>query len=350
MPTNLDLYISNLDVCNNDIDVASIIGTSYAAITGTDSNLYYQAPLANWQRIFKLYTDEDGDVRLLTAVAKDFISDGTDAANYSVDSLYDVCGNTYTDVSNNPYNTSKINDLSAVLGSTVDPASALDFIQELAKAVTGSPQSVNLLSNEGTLFTDYGNQIEAAARTISTNFATAGTATKNSSISGSSSVKLQVAQKIYQNIGQIDAKRYTLAYQATTAAGTPVDTSGAIVTATSPSSGTGATVNVSMSGTIIDNIAINTTGSNYAKGDAITITTTTGNTIGITSLTDFQASILNGTLTTSSGTEFPLIAGDVFHIGVSIQNNSDQDNIGGYNLDTIGDTVTRKVNLHIKLA
>ena len=347
MATNLDLYISNLDVCNNDITVASIIGTSYAAITGTDSNLYYQAPLANWQRIFKLFTDEDGDVRLLTSVAKDFISDGTDAANYSVDSLYDVCGNTYTDVSNNPYNTSKINDLSAVLGSTVDPASALDFIQELAKAVTGSPQSVNLLANEGALYTNYGVQIEAAARTISTNFATAGTATKNSAISGSSDVKLQVAQKIYQNIGNIDANRYTLAYQATTAAGTPVDTTGAVVTG---GTGSGATVNVSMTNTTIDNIAINTTGSNYAKGDNITITTTTGNTIGITSLTAFQASILNGTLTTSSGTEFPLIAGDVFHIGVSIQNNPSQTNIGNYNLNTIGDTVTRKVNLHIKLA
>ena len=342
MATNLDLYISNLDVCNNDITVASIIGTSYAAITGTDSNLYYQAPLANWQRIFKLFTDEDGDVKLLTSIAKDFISDGTSATNYSVDSLYTPVASTTPG-----YTTSKINDYSAVLGSTVDPASALDFIQELAKAVTGSPQSVNLLANEGALYTNYGVQIEAAARTISTNFATAGTATKNSAISGSSDVKLQVAQKIYQNIGNIDANRYTLAYQAATVAGTPVDTTGAVVTG---GTGSGATVNVSMTNTTIDNIAINTTGSNYAKGDNITITTTTGNTIGITSLTAFQASILNGTLTATAGTEFPLIAGDVFHIGVSIQNNSSQTNIGGYNLDTIGDTVTRKVNLHIKLA
>ena len=348
MPTNLDLYISNLDVCNNDITVAAIIGSTYDPIAGTDSNLYYQAPLANWQRIFKLYTDGDGDVRLLTSQAKDFISDGTNAAALSVGSLYDVCGNTYADVSNNPYNTSKINDLSAVLGSTVDPASALDFIQELAKAVTGSPQSVNLLSNEEALYTNYGVQIEAAATTISTNFATAGTATKNSLIDSSSPVKLQVAQKIYQNIGSIDATRYTLAYQATRT-GTPVDTSGATIA--SDGSGTGATVNVSMTTTTIDNIAINTTGSSYAKGDAITITTTAGagNTIGIASLTAFQASILNGVLTTEAGTEFPLIAGDVFHIGVSIQNNSTQTNIALKNLDTIGDTVTRKVNLHIKL-
>lgn len=341
MPTNLDLYISNLDVCNNSIDVADIIGTPYAAITDTDSNLYYQTPVANWQRIFKLHTDVDGDIQLQTSVAKDFISDGNDANAYSVGSLYTPIANTTPG-----YTNYQINDYSASLSTTADPTAAQDFIQELAKAVTGSPQSVNLLSNVDDMFTNYGVQIEAAANTISTNFATAGTATKNASISGSSDVKLQVAQKLYQNIASIDATRYTLGYGADIS-GTPVDTIGATI---SGGTGSGATVDVAMTGTDIDNITINTTGSSYVKGDAITITTTATNTITITGITAFQASILNGSLTADSGTEFPLIVGDIFHIGLSIQNNPTQTNISGKALDTIGDTVTRKVNLHIKLS
>jgi len=342
MPTNLDLYISNLDVCNNSITVADIIGTSYTPITDTDSNLYYQTPVANWQRIFKLHTDIDGDIQLQTSLAKDFISDGNDPTVYSVGSLYTPVGSTTPGYTNN-----KINDYSASLSTTADPTAAQDFIQELAKAVTGSPQSVNLLSNVDAMFTNYGVQIEAAAGTISATFGSAGASTKNGLIDGTSDVKLQVAQKIYQNIASIDATRYTLGYGAVIGSGTPVDTTGALVTG---GSGSGATVDVAMSGTEIDNITISVTGSGYVKGDNIIITTTASNTITITGITAFQASILNGTLTTDSGTEFPLIVGDVFHIGLSIQNNSSQTNISNKNLDTIGDTVTRKVNLHIKLS
>ena len=342
MPTNLDLYISNLDVCNNSIDVADIIGTPYAAITNTDSNLFYQTPVANWQRIFKLHTDVSGDVQLQTSVAKDFISDGNDANAYSVANLYTPIANTTVG-----YTVNQINDYSAALSTTVDPRAAQDFIQELAKAVTGSPQSVNLLSNVDDMFANYGVQIEAAAGTISTTFDSVGGPTKNENITGSSAVKLQVAQKIYQNIASIDATRYTLGYGAVIGSGTPVDANNAVVTG---GSGTGAKVDVAMTGTDIDNITINTTGSSYVKGDDITITTTATNTITITGITAFQASILNGTLTTDTGTEFPLIVGDTFHIGVSIQNNPTQTNISGKVLDTIGDTVTRKVNLHIRLS
>ena len=62
---SLNLYLSELNKSDAIDDEGAFSGSNTAGLTGTNANLYYQAPLADWQRIFKFYTDGGVDITAL---------------------------------------------------------------------------------------------------------------------------------------------------------------------------------------------------------------------------------------------------------------------------------------------
>ena len=343
---SLNLYLSELNKSDAIDDEGAFSGSNTAGLTGTNANLYYQAPLADWQRIFKFYTDGGADitdegVTLFTEEARDIIGDTSAASDsYSVGSLY--AANAATSAT---YSVNVVNDISAGLGNTTDPAAALDFTKELARAVFGSTESVDMFTNESTIATSYGTAIETCATAIATEFASTSSKTIYASIS--SGANLLTVKRIYDQLRYTALTRFTMGYGATVSAGTPADSTNNDLT--TDGSGTGATVDLLMTNSTIDSIVVYTTGSGYVKGDTITITTSAGNSVEISSLTDVQANMLNGTLDHSDGTELPLLADDVFHIQLTVTSNASQTDAAGNSLDTIGDTVSRTADLTIKL-
>ena len=113
-------------------------------------------------------------------------------------------------------------------------------------------------------------------------------------------------------------------------------------------SGTGCTVDVLMTDSVIDNITVaqTATGGAFVKGETITITDGASNTLTIV-INSIQAAILNGTLNTA--TELPIEAGDVFNAVLTVKNNASQTNVAGKVLDTIGDNVVRTYLLKMKV-
>lgn len=106
---------------------------------------------------------------------------------------------------------------------------------------------------------------------------------------------------------------------------------GSGLTVTGASGVGGATVNtVCPTGSSVSTITIVTTGTGYAKNDAVQIVSTTaGNTINIT-LTALQAALLNGEFVDpSGGVEVPLVTGDVLRTLYTINSNGSQTNING---------------------
>lgn len=341
----LNLYLSELNKSDAIDDEGAFSGSNTAGLTDTNATLYYQAPLADWQRIFKFYTDggvdiTDEGVTLFTEEANDIIGDtGADWDTLSVSSLY--AANAATSAT---YSVNVVNDISASLGDTSDPAAALDFTKELARAVFGSTESVDMFTNEATIASSYGTAIETCAAAIAAEFDSQSAKTIYASLSGANQL---AAKRIYDQLRYTALTRFTMGYGATVSAGTPADsTNNALIT---DGSGTGATVDLLMTSSTIDSIVVNTTGSGYVKGDTITITTSAGNSVEISSLTDVQANMLNGTLDHSDGTELPLLANDVFHIQLTITSHANQTDAAGDLLDTIGDTVSRTADLTIKL-
>ena len=124
-------------------------------------------------------------------------------------------------------------------------------------------------------------------------------------------------------------------------------------TAATAPTGTGAVLKIACVGTTISQIYVKTAatgvGASYKKGNIISIQEggTATDKIVIT-LTDVQANMLNGTLdNTSTMTELPFIAGDVFHIKINIQSSSSQTNTSGTSLAS--SKVDRAIDLQIKL-
>jgi len=318
-------------------------------MASTNSTLYYGAPISRWAPTFKFFNDgtadiTDNGVSLLTVQSEWLIGDSSATANStSVGSLYAVSTSVVP-----VYTTNIISDISSSLGTTADPSAAVDFTRELSRGVLSSPQMVNIFSNKGAVVTAFSDAIELCAKTVSENFSTDGAANLFSDIGNTVNLpKLLVCKSIYSSIRSIAISRFTLQYGAI-ASGTPVDASDVSVTSNS-GSGTGATVNLFMTGTTVDNIVIVSTGNDYAKGDSIRIQTSVGNYLTISSLNSVQVAILNGTLDDTSGTEIPLEVNDVFSIQFTISNNLTQQNTRGKVLDTIGANVERKINLMIQL-
>jgi hypothetical protein len=93
-------------------------------------------------------------------------------------------------------------------------------------------------------------------------------------------------------------------------------------------------------------VAINTT----PTGPTGVQAGTRDQTIQINSITDVQASMLNNTLSATTGTELPIQTNDVFHIKLTVNNDPAQENISGENLTTVGDQVSKNYDLKINLS
>ena len=344
---SLNLYLSELNKSDAIDDLGTFTGSDTTGLTGTNATLYYQAPLADWQRIFKFYTDGGADitdegVTLFTEQAYDIIGDtSASSSSASVGSLY--AANAATSAT---YSVNVVNDISAGLGDTSDPAAALDFTKELARAVFGSTESVDMFTNEATIASSYGTAIETCATAIATEFASQSAKTIYASLSGANQL---AAKRIYDQLRYTALTRFTMGYGAAFKTGTSAFTEADDLPVSNGAGQSGSpTVDVLMTSTTINAITVNTTGGGFVKGDTIYITNGS-DVIEISSLTDVQASMLNGTLDATAGTELPLLANDVFHIQLTITNHANQTDAAGDYLDTIGDTVSRTADLTIKL-
>lgn len=353
----INLYLSELNQALGIDSSGTFTGTDTVDLSNTHVNLYYYAPLAQWQSIFKMYTDggvdiTDEDVTLFTEQALNIIGDiSANSGISSVGSLYTPVSIRKSEVDGTAeYGvTNTISDLSDISGNTSDPAAALDFLKELSRAVFGSTKAVDLFSNETEIAASYGVGIETCATNISNEFSAQSAKTIYSSLSAGGN-NLKTIKRIYDQLRYSALPRFNMTFGAAFKSGTSSFADGNDLAVTIPGGPppTGyPTVDVLMTGTTIDSIVVHTTGGGFAKGNVINITN--GESVIEITLTDIQASMLNGTLNSDSGTELPLLAEDVFHIELQISNHADQQNAKGDVLDTIGDTVTRKVDLHVKL-
>ena len=346
---NINQHLSDLDTTATLDTSAAFVGINASAYPSYNSTVSYGIQVNDAASIFKFYTDAsnhdntDEGVSLMTEQGLNFIGDTSSTSSSS------TVSNLYTAVSSTSavYTANVISDSSAGKGDTTDAAAQLDFNQELSRAMFGSPDLVDMITNDTAMTTSWTDAVEECATNISANFATAGTAALLDAIGTSvNDVKLVVCKAIYLQLKYTDVGRFDLAHNAL-ATGTPVDST-ANATATS-GSGSGATVNLFMTSTTVDSIQIVVTGSGYVKGDSLTITTSAGNYVTISAISDLQASILNGTLSSTSGTELPLEVDDMFSIQLSISCADAQTNVEGKVLSAVGATVTRTVKLTIKL-
>lgn len=344
----LDLYLSELDA-NTTLDTqGTFVGVDAASISGTNVTMYYGMPIEDILPTFKFYTDggtdiTDEGVTISTAVMKNFLGDtNSNSSTASVSNLYAV-----NDSTSAVYTENVISDISS-RGTTEAPDAALHFLQQLSLKVFGSTEAIDLFSNEVDIATSFGKAVEACATSVSDNFNSVGNATIYASLSAGNT-NLQVALKIWDQLRHSTLHRFALEYGATHVAdsGTLADSTACAVTGGSGSDG--ATVDVYVSSNTIDSIQVNTTGSGYANGNTVTITSTSpAFTITIT-LNPVQAAILNGDLDNTSGVSFPLEVDDKFHIKLTINNNTNQEDANGTNISTAGTPATTIVDLVMRL-
>jgi hypothetical protein len=346
---NIDQYLADLDSAATLGTSAAFVGVDASAFPGSDSSFNYGAPVDDIAGIFKFFTDAnnhdntDEGVSLMTTQGSHFLGDtSSTSSSSSVSNLYTAVASTSP-----VYTANVISDSSTAKGDTTDAAAQLDFNQELSRAIFGSRDLVDMITNDTAMTTSWTTAVEECATNISANFSTAGTAALLDAIGSSeNAVKLVVCKAIYLQLKHTDVGRFDLSHNSL-ATGNPVD--GSAIALTTDGSGTGATVNLFMTGTTVDSIQIVATGSGYAKGDSFNVMTSAGNYVTVAAISDLQASILNGTLSSTSGTELPLEVGDMFSIMLDISCADAQTNVEGKTLSTIGATVTRQVKLAIKL-
>jgi len=347
--SNLDLYLSELDATALIDTQAAFTLSSVAAAPSTNGTLYYQQAVAQWQRVFLLTSDTsvnviDESVLLSTLQGQNVLGDSSaTTSSTSCSGLYTASATTGAD----NYTTELVNDSSTTLATTADPACNLDFQKELSRAVFGTPLGIDLFNNEAAISTSFGDAIETMCTAIANKFTSAaGTVPAGSAAVSSGVDALKVCNKIYQQIMASFPERYTLMHNAAAGTGTMTDGNGLAVT---NGSGTGCTVDVLMTSSVIDNITVaqTATGGAFVKGETITITDGASNTLTIL-INSIQAAILNGTLNTA--TELPIEAGDVFNAVLTVKNNASQTNVAGKVLDTIGDNVERTYLLKMKVA
>jgi len=276
----LNLYLTELDTCNDMNDIATFTGKNYDIMPSTEGTLYYQTPIGNWQPTFRFFTDgisdiADDDVKLLTNQGLNFISTSPTSSSANTTGLYTPSA-TLKSADDN-YTNYKINDSSVTIGDTTDPVCNIEFQASLSNAIFGAPGFMDMITNESDMATNFGTTINTSSNTISNYFATAGGATFVGEIdSSTSSKKLQVCKTIFQQIIYSFPTRFTLKYQAALTSSTFNDGVNAFVTRT-PSGGTQtdttATIDVRMASdnTSIDNIKTQSTDTVFVKGDLVKI-------------------------------------------------------------------------------
>ena len=158
----LDLYLSELDESAAVGTASAWSGTDSAALPTIYGTLYYQTPVANWQAAFGLLSD----------VSVNVIDENVQFQTYAGGNLVGLVDATtgsssttglYTATTGAGYTNYQINDVTAALGTTDDPACNLDFQTELSRAVFGSTQGIDLFNNEAAVSTAFGTAIDGMA-------------------------------------------------------------------------------------------------------------------------------------------------------------------------------------------
>ena len=202
--------------------------------------------------------------------------------------------------------------------STPDTTRSNEFISLLAKEVFGSSEATDLFSNKSSIVTSWNSATATALNSLNGLINTAGI-----------TASLELVNAMFDSANGT-TERFVLSYGFANS-----NNSSPLVTGTgyaiSGGSGSGAKVNVTMKDdpvTDVKRITVHTSGSSYAKGNTITITDGSSNTATIT-LNSYQASMLNGTLSNSAGTEVPLETNDVIRVLYTITSTGTQENTSG---------------------
>jgi len=202
--------------------------------------------------------------------------------------------------------------------STPDTTRSNEFISLLATEVFGSSEATDLFSNKSSIVTSWNSATATALNSLNGLINSAG-----------QHASLELVNAMFDTSNGT-TERFVLSYGFANS-----NNSSPLVTGTgyaiSGGSGSGAKVNVTMKDdpvTDVKRITVHTPGSSYAKGNTITITDGSSNTATIT-LNSYQASMLNGTLSNSAGTEVPLETNDVIRVLYTITSTGTQENTSG---------------------
>ena len=380
----LTLYLSELNQLNTAIGTdGTFTGISTGALTGTDSTIYCQMPIANWLAAFKFKTDNSVDaaaegVELQVLQANNLISNAANVTNTSntVTGMYGEI--TFAAAAGAEYVSHSIKDRASSSTYAANGAAKMHFLQELSRAVFGTTSAIDLFTNEAALSTAYGTAIETCATNINALFAAGGSsvlvdtiATYTGTLTSAQKVLL-AAKKIYDQMrytvsgSGTPISRFSMMYNAVPTSGVTSLALGDLYIQYTGASGTArhtamiANGNLSsgvLKGAIVNSAvtqlyvttAASITGGDWMAGDKVTFYTEqafTNARIEIAALTDVQAKMLNGDLNTA--TSLPFIVGDIFQIQLSINNKNGQINSAGNAL--ANSQVNSTVNLSIKLA
>jgi hypothetical protein len=309
---SVTFYVSNLDASATTGSAGTFTGGSstQAEVSYSSINTVYNVTAATASTWFEFYTIPQ--------------TGGDQSANNTNSSGNDIVG---VNSGTAPVFTSLNSGVSN--STTQENRNNLqkDFVDTLAEHVFGSREAADLFNNQSTIKGGW-DTAEAAAATAANTSAGTGT------------IAVDASKEICEAILVAKYARFGLAYNATTTGFSGGTSAG--LTVTSGGSGTGAKVTVIMtSGSTTDINAVMLydddstsagpiTGSGYAKGDSLTITDDSSNTVTIASINSVQAAMLNGFLDDSSNaTTVPLEAGDKIRIKYSLGSASGQTNAQG---------------------
>ena len=200
-----------------------------------------------------------------------------------------------------------------------DTTRSNEFISLLAKEVFGSSEATDLFSNKNAIVTSWNSATASGLGVLNGLINSAG-----------QHASLELVNAMFDTSNGT-TERFVLSYGYTAGSGTVVTGTGYAI---SGGSGSGAKVNVTMKDdpvTDIKRITVHTPASSgaFAKGDTITIRDGSSNT-GTITLNSYQASMLNGTLSNSAGTEVPLETNDVIRVLYTITSKGTQEDTSGH--------------------
>ena len=337
--TTLNLYLSELDQSSvHDTSGTFNNLTEAPLLEVKQGDLFYQAPLLDWQTIFKFYTDGDDGLTYSTpsfriARAQNIIGTGESSSSVSntVD-LYEPSTDTVELYENNI-----IYDIGAIGGDKVGLAGNA-FLSELAEKVFGDTGDTGLFANEDDLGTAFKRSIEDCALQVASEFSTLVAATSYDNLQ-LGTINMNVARKIWNQLWATVPERFELGYGASELSDSQGDDDVADATynvsaADITTSGAGllASVTVTVVAESVTSMSVETVGTYYAKNDTLTIPLVNGRSFTLV-LNSVQAAILNGNLNNTSGIEFPLAADDTFHIAFTLDSPVNQ--TAGDGLSTI---------------
>jgi len=208
----------------------------------------------------------------------------------------------------------------------VDPYSGTvnKFIQNMAKNIFGSVETVSFLLNTNTLQTSIQNSLVSAAENVNDSIDANGSI--YAAVTGTSSTGYKTVKNIYDSISTTD--RLKLHYNIVK--GTTLPASSTINNLVDSVNNANIIIKTDSNSDIIE-LIVNTSGSKYGKGDSVTFTDGTYS-LNSLSITSYQAAGFNGTLETSD-IEFPLYVGDIINITQTLNSSINE-------VDASGDAIS----------